>query len=56
MVLGSMDFTLQISVSFTQVLGLELSLPGSGLNFCEQRLKYGSHIFFSTSKFKMPEN
>ena len=31
---------------------LWLSPPGSGLNFCKQRLKYGHQIFFSLQNLK----
>ena len=31
---------------------LWLSLPGSGLNFCKQRLQYDCHIFFSLQNLK----
>ena len=37
-------------------LAQRLRLLGSGPKFCKQRLKYGRHNSFSTSKFKMDEN
>ena len=33
-----------------------LRLVGSGLKFCKQRLKYGCHNFFSTSKIEVSKN
>ena len=42
-----------VSVSaLAESLAQILRLVGSGLTFCKQRLKYGCHNSFSTSKFK----
>ena len=46
-----------ISVSaFAEPLAQRLRVVGSGLKFCEQRLKYGCHNYFSISVFEMDEN
>ena len=50
-----MDFT-KVSVSaLAEPLAQMLRLVESGLKFCKQRLKYGRHNSFSTSKFEMAE-
>ena len=47
----------KVSVSaLAEPLAQMLSLVESGLNFCKQRLKYGRHNSFFTSKFEMAEN
>ena len=47
----------EVSVSvLAEPLAQMLRLVGSGLKFCKQRLKYGSHNSFSTSKLEMSEN
>ena len=51
-----MDFTKGLSLSFDELLAQVLRLVESGLKFCKQRLKYGRHNYFSTSKFEMAEN
>ena len=53
MVLDIADFTKQHSLSFDKALSKNLSPPGSGHNFCKQRLKYSYHKFFSTLKTEM---
>ena len=50
-VLDLADFTKQQNLSFGPQ-----SLPGNGLNFCKQRLKYGCHKFLSTSQFEIVVN
>ena len=46
-----------VSVSaLAEPLAPMLTLVGSGLKFCKQRLKYGCYNSFSTSKFEMSEN
>ena len=46
-----------VSVSaWAEPLAQRLRLVGSGLKFCKQRLKYGCHSSFSTSKFEKDEN
>ena len=42
--------------ALAEPLAQMLRLVGSGLKFCQQRLKYGCHNSFSTSKFEMAEN
>ena len=42
--------------ALAEPLAQMLRLVGSGLKFCKQRLKYGCHNSFSTSKFEMSEN
>ena len=47
----------KVSVSaLAEPLAQILRLVESGLKFCKQRLKYGHHNSFSTSKFEMSEN
>ena len=37
--------------ALAQLLAQMLRLVGSGTSFCKQMLKYGSHNFYTTSKF-----
>ena len=47
----------KVSVSaLAEPLAQILRLAESGLKFCKQRLKYGRHNSFFTSKFEMAEN
>ena len=47
----------KVSVSaLAEPLAQMLRLVGSGLKFCKQRLKYGRHNSFFTSKFELAEN
>ena len=47
----------KVSVSaLAEPLAQMLRLLDSGLKFCKQRLKYGRHKSFSTSKFEISEN
>ena len=51
-----MDFTKGFSPALAEPLAQMLRLVESGLKFCKQRLKYGRHNSFFTSKFEMAEN
>ena len=52
-----MDFIKGLTVSaLAEPLAQMLRLVESGLKFCKQRLKYGCHNSFFTSKFEMAEN
>ena len=42
--------------ALAEPLAQMLRLVGSVLKFCKQRLKYGGHNSFSTSKFELAEN
>ena len=47
----------KVSVSaLVEPLAQMLRLVGSGFKFCKQKLKYGFHNSFFTSKFEMAEN
>ena len=49
--------TQMVSISaLAEPLAQMLRLVGSGLKLCKQRLKYGCHNSFSTSKFEVAEN
>ena len=52
---SAVDFTKGLQLASAEPLAQMLRPVGSGLKFCKQRLKYGCHNSFSTSKFEMAE-